>query len=321
MSIFPKTGLWCKRLKEENTLRALVLLLCCLSFMLAPMAVVAGDAGETSAATGVVYERDFVRGPFGQVHILTARPAAATDLKTPLALFHPTPYSSDYFRSFIAHMARDRVVIAIDTPGYGDSAKPPDLQPIAGYARSAAIVLQVLGYGRDEKVDVLGYHTGALIAAELAAQRLELVRRMVLPGVPFYADEEKQREAYEKYVKAPTLATDGAHLSEPWDFSSFTMQAGVTLERAQAHFNDYMQCYPDCWHAYHAVFTYDGKARFQQVAQPVLLMSFTGSLDQETEAAGAYFQDAAHMRFENIKVGGFDLAPEQIAAAARQFLD
>lgn len=275
----------------------------------------------TFAADDISYERDFVSGSFGQVHIITARPAANAELKTPLVLFHPTPYSSDYFKNFIGYMAADRLVIAMDTPGYGDSAKPPEPQSIEAYARSAMTVLDALGYGKEQPVDALGYHTGTLIAAELAVLRPEMVRRLVLPGIPFYADGAVQREAYEKYVKAAPIVEDGSHLSGPWEFATMTRAMGVSLERSQTHFNDYMQCYPDCWYAYHGVFSYDGKKRFTEVAQPALLMSFPGSLDLETKQAGDYLQNAEHMRFDDIEKGAFNMAPERIAKATRNFLD
>lgn len=291
-----------------------------LVLVLVPFTALA-EKEEKHSTEEISYERDFVAGPFGQVHIVTVQPVNDVELKTPLVLFHPTPYSSDYFKSFISHMARDRVVIAIDTPGYGDSDQPSSLQSIEGYAQSAATVLKALGYGKGRSVDALGYHTGSLIAAELAALNSDLVRRLVLPGVPFYVDEGVQREAYEKYVKASSITEDGSHLSGPWDFATLTREAGVSLERSQAHFNDYMQCYPDCWRAYHGVFSYDGKKRFVEVTQPVLLMSFPGSLDQETKDAGDFLQNAAHMRFDDIERGGFDLAPQRIAKATREFLD
>ena len=301
-------------------LKALALFFSAIILLIQPAAFAAA-AESKPAVSDLLYERAFVQGPFGQVHVLTVQPRAGMILKTPLVLFHPTPYSSDYFKRFIPYMASDRMVIAMDTPGYGDSAKPMELQSIAGYAASAVAALQALSYGHRRPVDVLGYHTGALIAAELAAQRPDLVRRLVLPGIPFYTDEKAQREAYEKYVKAPTIAEDGSHLSAPWAFSSFTMEFGVELERAQAHFKDYMQCYPDCWHAYHSVFSYNGMERLPEAAQPALLISFTGSLDEETRSAGDYLPNATHIRFDDIAVAGFDLEPERIADAVRDFLD
>ena len=58
---------------------------------------------------------------------------------------------------------------------------------MSGLAGAAADTLEALGYGADGEgaVDVIGYHTGTFIAAELAIVRPDLVRRLVLPGIPF----------------------------------------------------------------------------------------------------------------------------------------
>ncbi len=272
-------------------------------------------------ASSIKIERDFIPGPFGQVHVRTARSESETQLP-PLVLFHPTPYSSDYFLKFMRLMASDRVVIAIDTPGYGDSDRPRELQSIGGYAGSAATVLMALGYGADlgRPVDVLGYHTGTLIATELAIRHPDLVRRLVLPGLPFFTGEARKK-AYQANVQPEPVAPDGSHLAKKWDFAIAATEAGMPLERAQEHFGDMMQCYPHCWEAYHGVFTYPSEDRFRAVQQPVLLITNDGSLKQETEAALPLFRNAQLTHISGMTLGGFDLAPEKYIAVIRPFLD
>ncbi|GAA0486222.1 hypothetical protein GCM10009096_31250 [Parasphingorhabdus litoris] len=266
-------------------------------------------------------ERHFIAGPFGQVHVRIARSTQATQ-KTPLVLFHPTPYSSDYFLKFMQLIATDRTVIAIDTPGYGDSDRPSTLQSIDGYAESAAIVLELMGYGseRNQPVDVLGYHTGTLIATELAIRHPGLVRKLVLPGLPFFIGEERNK-AYNDNAKPEPIARDGSHLMKKWEFATAAIQAGISQERAQEHFNDLMQCYPHCWEAYHGVFTYPSENRFPEVQQPVLLITNDGSLKRETEAALPLFPDARLTHINGVSLGGFDLAPEKYVTIIRQFLN
>ena len=154
-------------------------------FAFAPPSLASDKADSRSRSMPVKMERDFIDGPFGQIHVRIARPASQTSHR-PLILFHPTPYSGDYFRSFIRLMAHDRLVIAIDTPGYGDSAAPEGLPTIKDYADAATVALDRLGLKseRGSSVDVLGYHTGSLIAIELAVQQPKLVRRLVLAGLP-----------------------------------------------------------------------------------------------------------------------------------------
>ena len=265
-------------------------------------------------------KRSFVEGPFGQVHLRIAKPQQPSS-KRPLVLFHPTPYSSDYFKKFMDEMAVDRAVIAIDTPGYGDSDRPARLPTIADYAQSAGVVLTKLGIGRDgQQVDLLGYHTGTLIAAELAINNPGLIRKLVLPGMPYYTGEARE-EAYRRNVKPNAIHTDGSHLRGKWDFASIAMPSGLLLTRAQEHFNDMMQCHPHCWEAYHAVFSYESEKRLKLVKQPVLLITTESSLKAETEAAALVFPDARLLHIAGVKYGGFDLATGKFAKATRDFLD
>jgi pimeloyl-ACP methyl ester carboxylesterase len=103
--------------------------------------------------------------------------------------------SSDYFKLFLPEIGRDRRAVAIDTPGYGESDPPPEPQPIEALAAAMADALEALGLGSGGagQVDVLGVHTGSLIAGELAVQRPDLVRRVILSGVPLFLGEERIR--------------------------------------------------------------------------------------------------------------------------------
>lgn len=279
------------------------------------------DDSSATRTFAVKIERDFIAGPFGQVHVRIARPATKAQ-HLPLVLFHPTPYSSDYFLKFMRLMATDRTVIAIDTPGYGDSDRPMTLQPIDGYAESAAAVLTAMGYGGEKglAVDLLGYHTGTLIATEMAIRHPAMVRRLVLPGLPFFTGEARQK-AYQDNAKPEPVMPDGSHLAKKWNFAKTAMTEGLPLKRAQEHFGDMMQCYPHCWEAYHGVFTYPSEERFPKVHQPVLLITNDGSLKQETEAALPLFQQAKLIHIDGVTLGGFDLAPEKYVTVIRPFLD
>ncbi|MEP3226186.1 MAG: alpha/beta hydrolase [Parasphingorhabdus sp.] len=275
---------------------------------------------EATQSPMITMKRAFYDGPFGQVHVRIAQPDNKTQ-EPPLVLFHPTPYSSDYFLKFMHLMAIDRVVIAIDTPGYGDSDRPKKLQSIDGYAASAAAVLQAMGYGKEssQPLDLLGYHTGCLIAVELAAQHPELVRRLILPGLPFFSGEDRGK-GYKANAKPDQVLADGSHLNKKWQFAAAATTVNLPLSRAQEHFNDMMQCHPHCWEAYHGVFTYPAESRFQKVKQPVLLITNDGSLKQETEAALSFFPNAQMRHIDGVTLGGFDLAPEKYRAVILPFL-
>lgn len=275
------------------------------------------------SATAVVTERTFVPGPYGQIHLRISRPTSAAIDRVPLILFHPTPASGQYFAEFVKRMATDRLVIAMDTPGYGDSSRPAEPPPISGYADAAAAALRALGYGRGEagQVDALGYHTGALIAVELAAAHPDLVRRLVLPGVPFYTGEERKKAYADNVQPDPEEKGDGSHLSDAWKHATIAVDAGVSLAQAQALFAEALQSHPHSYWGYHGVFIYDSETRFAAVSQPVLLMSTAGSLRAETEAAKPFFKNARYVHLADYTHGVFFVGADALATQAKLFLD
>ncbi|HEX2221363.1 MAG TPA: alpha/beta fold hydrolase [Candidatus Limnocylindria bacterium] len=68
-------------------------------------------------------------------------------------------------------------LIAFDAPGAGRSQTPPLPLTLPGHARVAERVLDALGY---ERVDVLGYSFGGIVAQHLAYRAPARIRRLVL---------------------------------------------------------------------------------------------------------------------------------------------
>lgn len=143
----------------------------------------------------------------GQVHCIVAGEGAGA----PLLLLHQTPRSVDEYAEVLPLLARERRVIALDTPGYGCSDRVPGQPSIADYAGVAIDVLDTLGI---ERATVVGHHTGAVIAVEMAAAYATRVDRVVLSG-PVYTDAAG-REDLRRFFKQWTVAPDGSHLLEKW---------------------------------------------------------------------------------------------------------
>ncbi|MCC5868855.1 MAG: hypothetical protein JJU27_10100, partial [Gammaproteobacteria bacterium] len=107
--------------------------------------------------------RQYVDARFGQVHLWRYAPRDASAVeRPPLLCLHPNPYSGYFYDEFAQVMARDRVVLCPDTPGFGGSERPPSRVGVTDYALAFADVLLALGYGEGAAgaVDVLGFHTG-----------------------------------------------------------------------------------------------------------------------------------------------------------------
>lgn len=152
--------------------------------------------------------RAFLDTPDGQIHYCVAGAGR------PVLLLHQTPRSWDEYRDVIPLLARERRVVAMDTIGYGDSYKPPQRCDIEDYARGALALLDGLGI---HATAVVGHHTGAVIAMELAAAHPERVERLVLSACPFVdAAERGRRRVAGHRVDHVEPRPDGTHLAELW---------------------------------------------------------------------------------------------------------
>jgi pimeloyl-ACP methyl ester carboxylesterase len=118
---------------------------------------------------------------FGQLHVRTAFPTTGGfDEQVTLFCLHPVDASSRTFSRFLPELADVRSVYAPDLPGYGES----DPSPIRSIADAATAISDLANELRLRQIDLLGVQYGAGVALELAAARPELVRRVVLVGVP-----------------------------------------------------------------------------------------------------------------------------------------
>jgi pimeloyl-ACP methyl ester carboxylesterase len=74
--------------------------------------------------------------------------------------------------------------VALDLPGFGASPPPSEAWGSADYARAVAPVAEELASALGGPLVVLGHSFGGRVALELASGRPELVRALVLTGVP-----------------------------------------------------------------------------------------------------------------------------------------
>jgi len=299
--------------------------------LLAVISLTFHSLAVSAAGSGVDFRKQYVDARYGQIHVLTSSPAAPEKtqkqklpqkLQTAMACFAPNPAAGRYFRMFMSELGQDRVMIAPDYPGLGESDAPGAVLDMAGYTAAMADTLDALGYGKKGKgpVDVCGYHTGAMVAIELAVTRPDLVRKLLLMGIPYY-DSESRKAEYEKYVVDKPIQQDLSGLQGSWDFAVSNRQEGVSLERGYDNFVDVLKAQDRRTWAYHAVFSYPAENRAPLVTQPVLILNTHGGLAKETRAMAPFFPDAKLVEIPELHHGIFDVGPGILAGHARPFLD
>jgi pimeloyl-ACP methyl ester carboxylesterase len=250
------------------------------------------------------------------MHFRIARPRRETG-KLPLVCFHMSPYSGALYDGFLGVMARDRILIAPDTPGFGMSDPPREKPTIADYARAHASLLEGLGFGR---VDLLGYHTGANIAVELAAAFAARVAHVAMIGAPlFTAAEVPERRAMFGPMR---IEEDGSHMPPLWMKSMRWGMEGRGKERLAALFHERLRRPDISWWGHSAVYDHALGPRMQSLHQPIALFNPHDDIQSFTERGRALLKPGD--RFVDLpgwSHGFLDLKGDEFAALLRDFLD
>lgn len=252
--------------------------------------------------------RTFCDTSMGQVHVVTAGEGDGT----PLLLLHQTPRSIDEFAEVIPLLAPSRRVIAVDMPGYGCSDPVPGQPTIADYARAELEVLDRLGIRR---VVVVGHHTGAVIAVELAAAAPERVERVVMSG-PVYMDAAGRAELAQ-FFRQWHVQADGGHLLEKWQKMYAWLPRADLVQRFVV---DLFRAGERSEQGHFAVADYRMEDRLPQVRCPALLL-YSARDPFATPQRAAALRAAFRPHRELTLDAGVFVANEAPEAFARAVLD
>ena len=278
------------------------------------------DANEKPAVQPH-FSKAYIDLDWGQIHLLQATPKLMT--QPTLVCFPPNPFSGNYYRQLMATLAVDRRVVALDYPGLGQSDASSTWRTIGDLAELMidAIESAHLAGGQHPSVDVCGYHTGAMVAAEVAIRRPDLVRQVVLIGVPYFADQAENDAELLSVMQDRPLPTELAALESSWRFTIMDRHPDVMLERAYDNFLESAAAWRARAPVYRALHGYAAADRAVLITQPTLVLNPHGGLKTHTRAYAQLIQDVTLVELPELSYGVFDVAAADIADIMLQYLD
>jgi pimeloyl-ACP methyl ester carboxylesterase len=209
-------------------------------------------------------KRAYVDVPEGQVHYRTEGRGKA------IFLLHMAGSSSDEYRRVIPFLSKSYRVIAIDYLGFGGSDPAPRKYSVEDHARTVLSVMDALGI---KSANVLGNHTGAEVALEIAVSSPERMDNLILSSIPFFRSE-KERIAYmskpfNDYVE---IQPDGSHLMEWWQRAA---RYGDPKEIVDERALDFHRAGARGEELHEAAFTYAAKVpeKLPLIKSPTLLIA------------------------------------------------
>ena len=209
-----------------------------------------------------------------------------------IILFHASPSSSAMLVPLIEALAKDFLVIAPDTPGYGQSAPlTAETVNMRTYTDCLHQLVQQLGL---DQVAIYGTATGAQLGIRYTLDHPDQVTHLFLDNAAHFT--EQQRTAILKaYFPDITPRSDGGHLMTvwtmvrdlftffPWCFDqaqyrlSSPIPPSTVLHRVAL---DYLIAGTNYHLAYRAAFEHEKAAFVQDLQVRTTLFNWTGSIVQ-----------------------------------------
>ncbi|MFA9432030.1 alpha/beta fold hydrolase [Egicoccus sp. AB-alg2] len=157
-------------------------------------------------------ERALASRPPGYLHL---RLAGDPERRPTVAFIHQSPSSGRMWLPVMEQLAPEIRTCAIDLFGYGES-DPPQWQ--LSLEEHAEHVVAAIRDVTDGPLVVVGHHTGAVLAAQVAASEPDLVRGLMLSGYPYYPDWQTKFSRLGPALRPADISREGTELLDIWRY-------------------------------------------------------------------------------------------------------
>ena len=165
----------------------------------------------------------------------------------------------------------------------------------------------------------MGYHTGSKICVELAQQRPQQVRRLILVSAPINTKEEL---VHHKKNYGPTeISADGSHLQARWDGHWKWRGPGTPIEFVHRDVVETLRGGMTSWWGHRASRNYGHAENLPKVTQPVLVLCPKDDLWEPTLRAADVIRNGRILELPDFGHGMLDTRTKEVSEILRDFLD
>ena len=255
--------------------------------------------------------RSYLDNTAGQLHVWQWQ--GSQSALPPIVCLPPVPYGGRFFDSFA--QAYGGPVWSADLPGYGFSDALVHPPTVGGYTDAMTTLLNTPG----QPFWLVGFHSGALVAMEMANRHPEQVSGLVLVDVPVFSGPD-MADLRASLTKPPAYLEQ----EDPFNGLFKAMVADrldkVAYPRALDLFFDFVGAGETRNAGYHAAAHFEAEPAATKVAQPVLVIATHSSLREGTLQVADWLPHATLVERDDITMPAFELGAEAIACLTREFV-
>jgi pimeloyl-ACP methyl ester carboxylesterase len=263
-----------------------------------------------------VIRKRYVESSVGEIHVREI--AADNEQTAALICLHPAPSSGLYFATVLPLLNNRRRVIAPDYPGYGGSAKQDHPRSIEEYA--GAMLETIDGLEIDGPVDLFGFHTGCLVALEMALQTPQRIAKLVLCDVPYFSIDVRQKLRADMAKPMP-ISADLESLADAWTFNVSNRLPDIPLPRAFDLFVEHLRGGAHDYFAFDAAFAYPCEEKFAALQRRVDVIATQSGLLEPSRAAASMLPDVRLLEALEVESPVFETGADAISKRILSVLD
>lgn len=235
---------------------------------------------------------------------------------------HMFPQSGRNFEHFLEAASEDRLVVAPDFPGYGESSPPPSPISAEDYASAIWDAIDAMELCKHcGQIDVFGIHAGAKLAVELANQKPEKVNRIALSSAAVLEKSEIDRL---KSIFSPiALDEEGSRFKHLWRLLVDSRGPEMSLEMCATSFAEMLRGGEGYEWGHMAVFEYNYKFSdvLTKISHPVALLNPGDELYEFTPRSAAFLPDCTLIDLPNWTHGYLEAHANETAEIITGWMD
>jgi len=250
----------------------------------------------------------YIKSSSGQIHLRYWNEGHSG---LPLLCLPPAPHTGLYFHTFATHY--DGPLITLDYPGTGGSTPLETKPAIEDYARIIGGLLPKIG-----KVNVMGFHSGCLIALELIESFGAQIEHVFCVDFPLFdkATREKFQTHYDD-VKPPQKPEE---LSLSFESTVIKRRDQIGEGRALELWVESLRAGPRYNDIFQAAFICDAEKALSSCKAPIDFIATHSPLHEPTKRAVGLTKKGRLTEVMEITGNVFETGAELIASTIRNSL-